>query len=339
MPTLRDYGSGMWEGGDPECGHRVGGQVAQTKHPAEKHETGVRPGVDASTCRKCGARRVDDQIGLEETPEEYIGRLVAVFREVRRVLKPGRCCFLNLGDSYTGSPPGNPRPDHSGYEVLDTRGEQGSSAASLGGATVQGLPPKNLLGVPWRVALALQADGWWLRNDIIWAKSNGMPSSVRDRFSTKHEHVFLLSNAARYWFDLDAVKVPAAPSGWQRQRDAGVNTWKYNDTPARRASTGQRIDASTLGDGSTRNPGDWWVIPTQPYAEAHYAVFPEALVERCLLAGCPPGGVVLDPFCGRGTVPVVAHRKGYHYCGIDLVDWSETCKGYRGELKQGRLFG
>ncbi len=399
---LRDYGSGSWEGGDPECDHRVG-RFESPCSEKQRSNTGSAGHQARATCPKCGARRVDEQIGLEETPDAYIARLVSVFREVFRVLKPGRCCFLNLGDSYCNAGSRNQGTGLNGERrggVSDTDGTWEDSRATYGdrrhALRAHGIKHKDLMLIPARVALALQADGWWVRNACVWHKPNGMPSSVRDRFSNKHESVFLLSNAKTYWFDLDAVREPFSESGggWQSRAKAGRTI--HGD--------GQAAQAPGMGGvggnaESGANPGDVWTIPTQPYAEAHYAVFPEALVERCLLAGCPSRvcpacgaawervtedeqvgrrrkpdepwnagtglpphrgyrgtrktttlghrptcdcgekhepGLVLDPFCGRGTVPVVAHRKGYHYIGIDLVDWSHL--KYRAALKQGRLF-
>jgi DNA modification methylase len=192
---LRDYGTADWDGGDAECDH-----VQRTnKHGG----TSNRPGLESQTyeyrdiCGKCGAVRVDRQIGLEQTPEEYVAKLVAVFREVRRVLRDDGVCFLNLGDSYAGAGYSN-HANTGGAQV-----EQGGKQRHLTGT---GLKNKDLIGIPWRVAFALQADGWYLRQDIIWAKPNPMPESVTDRCTKAHEYVFLLTKAARYWYDNEAVK-------------------------------------------------------------------------------------------------------------------------------------
>ena len=180
--------------------------------------------------------------------------------------------------------------------------------SAWGDSTTTFLPAKNLLGIPWRVAFALQDDGWILRNDIIWAKPNAMPESVQDRLSTKYEHVFMLSKSPRYWFDLDPIREPhestperagqTALRGQKAIRPSGPNSGAYSD--------------------GGRNPGDVWTIATQPFAEAHFATMPPTLAERCIQAGCKPGGTVLDPFSGSGTTGLAAARHGRRYVGIDL---------------------
>lgn len=229
--------------------------------------------------------------------------MVAVFAEVRRVLAVDGTCWLNLGDSYY-SGRGNPGPHADDKKQPARRGwvrpvdRPGQSWGK----------PKGLLGIPWRVALALQDDGWTLRNDIIWAKANAMPESVADRLSTKHEHVFLLTKSARYWFDLDAIKVEVT-------KGSAGSTFYSGKTAAHqlgRASTVTRVDAET------RNPGDVWTMPTQPFTDAHFATMPLTLAERCVLAGCKPGGTVLDPYSGSGTTGLAATRHGRRYVGIDL---------------------
>ncbi len=248
---------------------------------------------------------VDGQIGAESSPAEFVEALVAVFREARRVLADDGTLWLNLGDSYAGSA--------SGYREGSARAdgkvrEDGHSRRNRNGTPACGVPPKNLLGIPWRVALALQDDGWILRNDIIWAKPNAMPESVTDRLSNRHEHVFMFSKSRRYWFDLDPIREPhtstpdragaAALRGQKATRPAGPNSGAY--------STGGR------------NPGDVWEIATRPFSEAHFATMPPALAERCVQAGCKPGGTVLDPFSGSGTTGMAAAKHGRRYVGIDL---------------------
>lgn len=187
-----------------------------------------------------------------------------------------------------------------------------SSGSAWGDSTRKFLPAKNLLGIPWRVAFALQDDGWTLRNDIIWHKPNAMPESVADRLSCRHEHLFMLSKSRSYWFDLDAIREPAT-----------------GEHHLGRASKRPRFGGNKLNGGATysgneyvpsgtRNPGDVWNMPTQPFTEAHFAVMPPALAERAILAGCKPGGTVLDPFSGSGTTGLVATKHGRKYVGIDL---------------------
>lgn len=220
---------------------------------------------------------VTGQYGLESTPMGYVEAMRAVFAEVRRVLAADGTLWLNAGDSYSSEPPGS-SPYADRKTTLSSKRHSPATKAmreSVRAAAVDRtkfLPRKNLMGIPWRVALALQDDAWILRNDIIWHKTNAMPESAKDRLSNKHEHLFMFAKSPRYWF---------AP-------DAGPN------------------------------PGDVWSIPTQPFAEAHFACYPVALPERAILAGCKPGGIVLDPFSGSGTTGLAAAKHGHPYVGIDI---------------------
>jgi DNA modification methylase len=247
---------------------------------------------------------VDGQRGLESSPAEYVAGMVEVFREVRRVLAGDGTLWLNLGDSYSAG------------------GQGGNRGGALGGGAhldmvpgrtrVQGVSPKNLLGIPWRLAFALQDDGWILRNAIVWHKPNAMPESVTDRLSTRHELMFLFSKQRRYWFDLDPIREPLARP--EALTEGIVFGGKSPDVGRRRGSTYGTSESDQAG----RNPGDVWSIPTQPFSEAHFAVMPLALAERCILAGCKPGGTVLDPFSGSGTTGLAATKHGRRYVGIDL---------------------
>ena len=251
------------------------------------------------------------QIGLERTPAEYVEKLRAVFVEVRRVLTDDGTLWLNLGDSYAGKANGGasvgPGAGHGRPVVIPKR---------INTTTVA--PYKSLLGIPWRVALALVDDGWTLRNDVIWAKPNSMPESVSDRLSTRHEHFFLLAKGPRYWFDVDAIKEPTIG------RASGNRRRSYSDADARaRVKVGERYGGnpgSTLHDTvhEARNPGDVWTIPTYGFPDAHFAVMAPAIAERCILAGARPGGTVLDPFSGSGTTGLAALKHGRRYVGIDL---------------------
>ncbi len=255
------------------------------------------------------------QIGLEATPDAYVGNLVQVFREVWRVLKADGTLWLNLGDSYCGSGMTGGTLSKEGSEKREGRMFHGNRRD-----TVIGFKQKDLIGIPWRVAFALQAEGWYLRSDIIWHKPNPMPESVTDRPTKAHEYLFLLTKSERYAYDADTVaEASQEESGWSRQRASGVNTWSYNDTVERIAVTGQRVEASTFGTFGKRNKRTVWTIPTMPYAGAHFATMPEALVEPCILAGCPLGGLVFDPFVGSGTVIAVANRLGRRAVGTDLA--------------------
>ena len=242
---------------------------------------------------------VAGQIGAEASPAEFVTALVAVFAEVRRVLTDDGTLWLNLGDSYATS--GASGPQGKG-------GQRASRTFTAEGLSRRGdRPAKNLLGIPWRVAFALQDDGWILRNDIVWAKPNAMPESVTDRLSNRYEHLFLLTKSPRYWFDLDPIREEAA----------------YPDDirilPRTKRGQTSHPDRGRGGlHPNGRNPGDVWTIPTQPFSEAHFAVFPAEIPRRCIAAGCKPGGTVLDPFSGSGTTGLAAAELGRRYVGIDL---------------------
>ena len=249
------------------------------------------------------------EIGLEPTPDEFVAKLVTVFREVRRVLRDDGTLWVNIGDSYNAAG----RTGH-GTRVGD---KQGSNRASSTGAdacrpSVAGLKEKDLIGIPWRVAFALQADGWYLRQDIIWHKPNPMPESVRDRCTKAHEYVFLLSKSERYFFDDAAIKEPETMKPQRRltPRKANPNA-KVHGMPAYRQQEGGT-------GGGMRNRRSVWTVATRPYKGAHFATFPTDLIEPCILAGAPAGGVVLDPFFGSGTTGQVAQALGRAFIGIEL---------------------
>lgn len=246
---------------------------------------------------------VDGQIGLEETPDQFIARLVEVFREVRRVLRDDGTLWLNIGDSYAAN---------RSYQVESTKGGAkhgpGQAAGGKGSKVPDGLKQKDLIGIPWMLALALRADGWYLRQDIIWHKPNPMPESVRDRCTKAHEYVFLLSKSERYFFDSEAMQEPA--SG----RDPGNKTHKYTEAYEASETEEHRTKAGlkAVGARDTRNRRSVWTVATRPYRGAHFATFPPALIEPCIMAGCPVGGTVLDPFGGSGTTAGVAIAHDRH---------------------------
>lgn len=259
----------------------------------------------------------DGQIGLEDTPDDYVTRLVGVFREVRRVLRDDGTLWLNLGDSY-GATGGD---THSGFNqrYSGTGGEGSKQDAMLNGVKSHkvntGMRPKNLIGIPWRVAFALQADGWYLRQDIIWHKPNPMPESVRDRCTKAHEYVFLLSKSPRYYYDAEAIKEPAAESSTARLSQSSLATQSGSDRVP--GKTNGPMKAVGCADGK-RNRRSVWTVTTRPYKGAHFATFPPTLVEPCILAGAPEGGMVLDPFAGSGTVAQVCEQHGRHSVNIEL---------------------
>jgi DNA modification methylase len=232
----------------------------------------------------------DGQIGLEQTPDEFVAALVAVFREVRRVLRDDGTLWLNLGDSYAGSgkgPAGNLGAKHNERHLEHKHG----------GIVPKGLKPKDLIGIPWRVAFALQQDGWYLRQDIIWHKPNPMPESVRDRCTKAHEYIFLLSKSPKYYYDHEAIKVPVKQDWGTRNRSKG----KYHNE-----GTGLQPHSGLEKSYEKANKRSVWTVTTKPYKGAHFATFPPDLIEPCILAGCPEEGTVLDPFGGSGTTAGVA---------------------------------
>jgi DNA modification methylase len=253
---------------------------------------------------------VDGQIGLEPTPDEYVATLVAVFREVRRVLRDDGTLWLNLGDSYFSTTKGTGGKNSSTLNAnRDENGTViGKSIVTYDPIRISpgetGLKPKDLIGIPWRVAFALQADGWYLRQDIIWHKPNPMPESVRDRCTKAHEYIFLLSKGPRYYFDAEAIKEPATDTrGTMRmssRRATGMNV----------LPSGNEVSPSLGHRPSKRNKRSVWAVATKPFKCAHFATFPPDLIEPCILAGCPEGGTVLDPFGGAGTTGLVATQAG-----------------------------
>ena len=248
---------------------------------------------------------VAGQIGLEETAGEYIDRLVEVFREERRVLRPDGTLWLNVGDSYA-TRSGNQPP-------TNTRNRNGHVAKRV----PDGYKYKDLMGIPWELAFALRADGWYLRDDIIWHKTNAMPEAVKDRPTRAHEYLFLLSASQTYYYDAKSIEEPCGRKGNARSfRGGGAYTNHVsfdNDAQADRESHG-----NAENEKGTRNKRDVWHIATAQFREAHYATFPPELIRPCILAGCPRGGLVLDPFFGSGTTGVVALQEERDFLGIEL---------------------
>jgi DNA modification methylase len=245
------------------------------------------------------------QIGLEESPEQYVANMVEVFACVWDVLEDDGTLWLNLGDSYSAGGRGG------GQEGSIQQGNKGSITGEVFGTwKVQGFRPKNLLGIPWRVALALQDWGWNLRQDIIWNKPNPMPESVTDRCTKAHEYIFLMSKSQKYYYDHDAIKEEAhTTDNSDRNRDES----RLNNTPGR-----TRMNGLTTNHYETKNKRSVWTVNTKPYEGAHFAVFPTDLIEPCILAGAPVGGIVLDPFMGSGTTAQVAQNLNRQYLGCEL---------------------
>lgn len=340
---LRDYGTATWEGGDPSCDHVANSQATKkmgneefNKNRPSREETKTK-GYYENICPKCGARRIDNQLGLEETPEEYVNNLVDVFREIKRVLRDDGTVWLNLGDSYSSG----------GRRTTTNQSLRGDKDYGVTRpAPSKGIKPKDLIGIPWRVAFALQRDGWYLRQDIIWHKPNPMPESVRDRCTKAHEYIFLLSKNVKYYYDHEAIKEPITDSTAKRLLQKNIDNQKGSE----RAHAGEKpngnmkalgrkkFDSSMGGGGTsfvghsgykksdgsymispTRNKRSVWTVTTKPFKEAHFATFPMDLIEPCVLAGCPEEGTVLDPFGGAGTTGIVAsnHNRNAILCELN----------------------
>lgn len=280
---------------------------------------------------------VDGQIGLEDTPEEYILRMVEVFNEVRRVLKPEGTLWVNIGDSYAGSMKGA-----ANYPENAMNYKHGTNRGTLGVATIvkkySGYKRKDLIGIPWMLAFALRADGWYLRQDIIWNKRNTMPESVADRCTKTHEYIFLLSKSPRYYFDAESIAEPVADSTLQRisqnidgQKGSDRVPGKTNGPmkaaipryEGKKYTKDPEVFYRTKSGNAynyrpKRNKRSVWELSTARCKEAHFATYPEKLVQPCILAGCPEGGIVLDPFMGSGTTGLVAKKLGRNYIGFEL---------------------
>ena len=253
------------------------------------------------------------QLGLEATPDEYVANMVAVFRAVRRVLRDDGTLWLNLGDSYAQAKAG-------GNDGVPLEWQRPSRANKSNVAkTFPGIKPKDLVGIPWRVAFALQADGWYLRQDIIWHKPNPMPESVTDRCTKAHEYIFLLTKSARYYYDNEAVKEPVSDVSLKRAEYG----WDCDRPSTKNASMGgDGIHTEKMGtrfvNPAGRNKRSVWTVTTKPFKGAHFATFPPDLIEPCILAGSAADTLVLDPFSGAGTTGVVAVQHGRRYIGIEL---------------------
>ena len=247
----------------------------------------------------------DGQIGLEQEPEDFINELVSVFREVKRVLRDDGTLWLNIGDSYSGSGKGT-------AGNLGKKHNERHLEHKTGGLIPSGTKPKDLVGIPWMLAFALRADSWYLRQDIIWHKPNPMPESVRDRCTKAHEYIFLLSKSPKYYFDNEAMQEPSAQLGKTNIRFGG-NKYGDSDDPKHATKSG-----NTYVDSGKRNKRSVWTVTTRPFKGAHFATFPPALIEPCILAGCPEGGTVLDPFFGAGTTGLVAQRHNRKWIGCEL---------------------
>ena len=322
---LRDYGTGTWEGGDPNCPHKRLTKISKdtaTGH-AGMYEQGhvVGDAIYKQICPECGAKRIDEQFGLEETLEEYIEKTVLLFEELRRVLKPQGTVWWNLGDSYASkSSAWGGRGKNS---ILNKTGLEDKQRRNT--VVPDGLKAKDLMMIPSRVAIALSENGWYLRSEIIWHKPNPMPESVKDRPTSAHEKIYLFAKNKKYYYDADAIRVPQKQDSIAR---AGRDVWKNNKIDTGNYSI-PNVDSAkklnqkvrdTVAEGKIpmANKRNVWTVTTKPFRGAHFAVFPPDLIEPCIKAGCPKGGTVLDPFGGSGTTGLVANNLGRNAILIEL---------------------
>ena len=326
---LRDYGTATWVGGDPNCNHmrdsKVNPDNCITGHKNHGKMAGVGDAIYKTVCPKCGAVRQDSQIGLEETPEEYIDNLVSVFRSVRDVMKDDGTLWVNIGDTYY-----NYRSDGNyPKQTVSKTNQDLPNFSPVRGNKLQGLKQKDLIGIPWMLAFALRADGWYLRQDIIWNKPNPMPESVRDRCTKSHEYIFLLSKNRKYYYNNEAIKEPVKQDWGTRNRTKG----KYHNP-----GTGLVPHSGLSKSYTTKNKRDVWTVTNKPYKGAHFACYPPELIEPCIKAGSEEGDIVLDPFMGSGTTAIVSKSLNRHYIGCELnEDYGKLQKKRLSEKSFARL--
>jgi len=308
---LRDYGTATWIGGDPNCNHRRDSKVkpenCNTGHKNHDEMYGVGDAIYKTVCPKCGAIRQDSQIGLEETPEEYIESLVDVFRSVRDVLTDDGTLWVNLGDSYYNYRPGKGQ-SYPKQSVSKTKQDLPDKCNKRGNK-LDGLKEKDLIGIPWMFAFAMRKDGWYLRQDIIWHKPNPMPESVKDRCTKSHEYIFLFSKNRKYFYDNESIKEPVKQDWGTRDRTKG----KYHNI-----GSGLQPHSGLTKSYDRKNKRSVWSVTVKPYKEAHFATYPPDLIEPCIKAGSEEGDTILDPFMGAGTTAAVAKSLNRYYIGCEL---------------------
>ena len=304
---LRDYGTSTWEGGDINCDHSTPRSRGDDIKKGDKQGTSLGSRPNTQRVCKCGAIRKDLQIGLEETPQEFIDNLVEVFACVWDVLKDDGTLWVNLGDSYYNYRPGKGQA-LSKQTVSNTNQDLPQTCARRGNK-LEGYKEKDLMGMPWRLAFALQDFGWYLRQDIIWHKPNPMPESVQDRCTKAHEYIFLLTKKSHYYFDNKAIKEPVKDDWGTRDRTNG----KYHNE-----GSGLTPHSGLEKSYEMANKRSVWTVNTKPYKGAHFAVYPEELIEPCVLASTKVGDVILDPFFGSGTTGQVAQNLGRKWIGCEL---------------------
>jgi len=322
---LRDYGIEQIFGGNKDCKHEWIDKTIIRRTPGDKpgksslvaknrpNDIVNRPNIKQNVCQKCGAWK--GQLGLEPTPEMYIEHLTKIFNEVKRVLRKRGTLWLNIGDSYYGGGHGGwVKFDDGRIPYKDPKFGKGRNYCPAKNWDYSKYQPKCLCMIPERFAWSLIQDGWILRNKIIWYKPNAMPSSVKDRFNNTWEYVYMFSKNRKYYFDLDAVRESHKPQSIKRASYGFYDTKKHQQLRETNMASHKLLSIHNVG----KNPGDMWAINTQPFPEAHFAVFPEKLCVKPIKAGCPESGITLDPFCGSGTVLFVAQHLRCRYIGIEM---------------------
>jgi DNA modification methylase len=322
---LRDYGTGTWIGGDENCNHAGISLGNNRNFNYDKGAKANNPNISSGNCIKCGAIRQDLQIGLEETPQKFIDNLVEVFACVWDILADDGTLWVNLGDSYSS------HKDCKSTSQTFAKGtaKEQASVMDKGKSRIrdsrmlkaEGFKNKDLMGMPWRLAFALQDFGWYLRQDIIWHKPNPMPESVKDRCTKSHEYIFLLSKNPQYYFDYLSIQEEAHTTDeTNRDRDST----RLNNTPGRARMAGLKTNHYEM-----KNKRDVWTVSTKPYSGSHFAVFPTDLIEPCILAGSRVGDIVLDPFFGSGTTGQVSQQLGRKWIGCELNKDYESLQNER----------
>ena len=320
--ALRDYGTAQWKGGDEKCDHKIDVQPR-----IERKKQGLTGGLEymksqepiyKDICGKCGAKRIDQQLGLEPTFQEYINSLCDIFDEVKRALRKDGTCWVNMGDSYMPHGGSRGNKTSAGADSLRKNYDM-EEIAPKHKRDMSGLKAKCLCQIPSRFAIEMTNRGWILRNELIWYKPNCMPSSVKDRFTVDFEKIFFFTKKKKYWFETQYE-----PHEWLEKEKRRKNFYKkvsYNSKYSNGVGATQRFTENARSERYNkegRNKRCVWKINTKPYAKAHFAAFPEKLVETPIKAGCPKGGTVLDPFSGAGTTGVVAKKLGRNFIGIEL---------------------
>ena len=296
---LRDYGTAQWQGGDPNCEHKKSrfNYSISDKQKSNNGSSGLGAYKNGEFC-KCGAKRIDKQLGLEPTYQEHIQNIVELFRAMKPKLKDTATIWLNYGDSYAATVNGTKAKDIKN----DDRGFVDKPFSTIQGS----IKPKDLVMIPNRIAIALQDDGWWIRSEIIWHKPNPMPESTKDRPTNCHEKIWLITKNKKYYYDADAIKEPFAQGTHLRYHNQKDILKNQKGSFVAHAGKKSNSAMKPVISGDKRNKRNVWTITTKPFKEAHFATFPKDLIEPCIKAGCPEGGVVLDPFGGSGTTGIVA---------------------------------